>query len=91
MYAGNPQTLERMTEVNLLPELADRKTREQWSGEGASTIRSRAMDKALDILSTPTVYAIDEEIDGRIQQEFDDLVAGDSVLPEGWTRSCPRS
>ena len=47
------------------------------------------MDKALDILSTPTVYAIDEEIDGRIQETFDNLVAGDSVVPEGWTRSLP--
>ena len=91
MYAGNPQTLERMTTVNLLPELADRKTREQWSVEGASTIRSRAMDKALDILSTPTVHAIDEDADARIREAFDDLVAGDSVLPEGWTRAMESS
>ena len=82
MFAGNPQTLERMTEVTLLPDLADRKTREQWSDEGASTIRNRAMDKALDILSTPTVYAIDDEIDNQIQQTFDDLVAGDASVPD---------
>ena len=91
MFAGNPQTLERMTKVNLLPELADRKSREQWSEEGASTIRQRAMDKALDILSTPSVHTIDEEIDGRIHMTFDDLVSGDSVLPEGWVRALPSS
>ena len=89
MYAGNPQTLERMTAVNLLPELADRKTREQWSDDGSSTIRNRAMDKALDILSTPTVHAIDDAVDASIQEAFDDLVAGDSVLPEGWDRVVP--
>jgi len=91
MFAGNPQTLERMTKVNLLPELADRKSREQWAEEGASTIRQRAMDKALDILSTPSVHTIDEEIDGRIHKTFDDLVSGDSVLPEGWVRALPPS
>ena len=91
MFAGNPQTIERMTKVNLLPELADRKSREQWSEEGASTIRQRAMDKALDILSTPSVHTIDEEIDGRIHMTFDDLVSGDSVLPEGWVRALPSS
>ncbi|MCP3973799.1 MAG: trimethylamine methyltransferase [bacterium] len=89
MFAENPETLERMTRVNLLPELADRKSREQWVDEGASTIRSRAMDRALDILSTPSVYAIDEEIDARIHETFDNLVAGDTVLPEGWTRALP--
>ena len=89
MFAGNPETLERMTKVNLLPELADRKSREQWSEEGASTIRHRAMDKALDILSTPSVHAIDDEVDGRIHNTFDDLVSGDSVLPEGWVRALP--
>ena len=89
MFAGNPQTLERMTEVTLLPELADRKTREQWSEDGASTIRNRAMDKALGILSTPTVYAIDDEIDSQIHAAFDDLVAGDVQLPPGWERATP--
>ena len=87
MFAGNPQTLERMTEVNLLPELADRKPREQWSSEGASTIRHRAMDKALDILATPSVHVIDEGIDDAIHGAFDDLVSGNAELPEGWERA----
>ena len=89
MFAGNPQTLERMTKVNFLPTLADRKGREQWSEEGSSTIRHRAMDKALDILSTPSVYTIDDEADTRIRDEFDGLVDGSSMVPEGWARAHP--
>jgi hypothetical protein len=27
---------------------------------------------------------LDEAVDGRIRDHFDGLVAGDSVLPEGW-------
>jgi trimethylamine--corrinoid protein Co-methyltransferase len=89
MFAGNPQTLERMTKVTFFPELADRKTREQWSDEGTSTIRHRAMDKALDILSSPSTHIIDQEADTRIRDQFDGLVAGDSVLPAGWNRVTP--
>jgi len=86
MFAANPATLERMHTATFMPELADRKLREQWAQEGSSTIRQRAMDKALDILSNPNAAALDEEIDARIRAAFDGLVAGDSVLPEGWTR-----
>jgi len=86
MFAGNPQTLERMTSATFLPELADRKLREQWEREGASTIHQRAMNKALEILSTPNSAALDPAVDARIRSQFDGLVAGDSVVPEGWRR-----
>ena len=86
MFAANPSTLERMHTATFMPGLADRKLREQWAAEGSSTIRQRAMDKALDILSNPNAAALDEEVDARIRAAFDGLVRGDSVLPEGWTR-----
>jgi trimethylamine--corrinoid protein Co-methyltransferase len=87
MFAANPATLERMHSATFMPELADRKLREQWAVEGASTIRQRAMDKAFGILSTPNAAALDEEVDARSRAAFDGLVEGDSVLPEGWTRA----
>ncbi|MFQ5567183.1 MAG: trimethylamine methyltransferase family protein, partial [Paracoccaceae bacterium] len=87
MFADNPETLERMTTATFMPEMANRKLREQWAVEGASNIRQRAMDKALGILSTPNAAALDEEVDARIHAVFDGLVRGDSVLPEGWTRA----
>jgi trimethylamine--corrinoid protein Co-methyltransferase len=86
MFAGNPRTLERMTDAAFLPTLADRKPREQWAVEGASTIHQRAMNRALDILSQPNAAALAEEVDARVRVHFDGLVAGDSALPEGWVR-----
>ena len=86
MFAANSATLERMHTATFMPELADRKLREQWTQEGASTIHQRAMNKALDILSAPNSAALDPAIDERIRAEFEALVAGDSVLPDGWNR-----
>jgi trimethylamine--corrinoid protein Co-methyltransferase len=86
MFADNPRTLAHMADATFLPALADRKQREQWAVEGASTIHQRAMNRALDILSNPNTAALDAEIDARVRAHFDGLVAGDSVLPEGWVR-----
>jgi trimethylamine--corrinoid protein Co-methyltransferase len=86
MFAANPETLKRMHTATFMPELADRNLRERWEQEGASTIHQRAMNKALEILSTPNSAALDPAIDQRIRAEFEGLVAGDSVLPEGWNR-----
>ncbi len=86
MFATNPTTLERMHTATFMPELADRKLREVWSQEGASTIHQRAMNKALDILSQPNPAALDAAVDARIRAEFEGLVAGDSKPPEGWNR-----
>ncbi|HUS54110.1 MAG TPA: trimethylamine methyltransferase family protein [Thermohalobaculum sp.] len=86
MFAANPQTFKRMMTETFMPDLADRKLREQWVEEGASTIHQRAMDKALGILSIPNAAALDAAVDARVRAGFDGLVRGDSVLPEGWTR-----
>jgi trimethylamine--corrinoid protein Co-methyltransferase len=83
MFAANPQTLERMHDATFMPEVADRKLREQWEQEGASTV---AMNKALEILSTPNSAALDPAVDARIRAAFEGLVAGESVVPEGWRR-----
>jgi len=85
MFGGNPATLERMHDATFMSELADRKLREQWSLEGSSTIHQRGLNKALKILSTPNSAAFDLDVDARIRAEFEGMVAGDSVLPEGWT------
>ncbi len=86
MFAANPATLERMHTATFMPELADRKLREHWEIEGSSTIHQRALNKAFDILSAPNSVAFDPQVDARIRNEFEGLVAGDAVLQEGWKR-----
>ncbi|MCP4182543.1 MAG: trimethylamine methyltransferase [Hyphomicrobiales bacterium] len=85
MFAANPATLERMHTATFMPDLADRNLREKWQQEGSSTIHQRAMNKALEILSTPNSFAFDKSIDDRIRTEFEGLVAGDSQPQEGWS------
>ena len=84
MFADNPATLERMHTATFMPELADRNLREKWEMEGKSTIHQRALNKALEILSTPNSHALDKSIDDRIRAEFSGLVAGNSKVVEGW-------
>ena len=86
MFADNPATLERMHTATFMPSLADRNLREKWELEGSSTIQQRALNQALEILSTPNSVAFDKSIDDRIRAEFEGLVAGDSHVQEGWER-----
>jgi trimethylamine--corrinoid protein Co-methyltransferase len=86
MFAANPATLERMHTATFMPELADRNLREKWTLQGASTIHQRALNKALDILSTPNAAALDAITDARIRANFDDLVSGNSIPQKGWNR-----
>ncbi|MEE9427452.1 MAG: trimethylamine methyltransferase family protein, partial [Paracoccaceae bacterium] len=84
MFADNPTTLDRMQSATFMPDLADRNLREKWEMEGSSTIQQRALNQALDILSTPNSKAFDKTIDERVRAEFTGLVAGESHVPDGW-------
>ena len=86
MFAANPATLERMHTSTFMPELADRKLREHWELEGSSSIHQRALNKVYDILSTPNSAALDPDVDARIRNQFEGLVAGEAKLQEGWQR-----
>ncbi len=44
------------------------------------------MNRALDILAQPNGYGPDAVSDQAVRAQFDGLVAGDAVLPEGWKR-----
>lgn len=85
MFAATPETFDRMHSTCFMPDLADRKLREQWEENKSSSIHARAMDKALSILAQPNAAALDDAVDARIRAEFDNLVRGDSTCPEGWT------
>jgi|TARA_B110000261_G_scaffold22571_2_gene23693 trimethylamine--corrinoid protein Co-methyltransferase len=84
MFAGNPTTLERMHTGTFMPEIADRKMREQWELDGALHIHQRALDYARTILAESNPAVLEAAVDDRVRAGFDGLVAGDSILPDGW-------
>ena len=84
MFIDHPHTLERMRTEAFLPDVAERASREEWQERGASTAHTRALRRAREILTADNGAAFAPEVDARIRTAFDDLVAGDSVLPEGW-------
>jgi trimethylamine--corrinoid protein Co-methyltransferase len=79
MFMDHRHTLKRMRSTALLPEVADRDTRDLWKQKGALDAQARAMRRAHDILTrdNPAVFAPD--VDARIRAEFKDLVAGDAT------------
>jgi len=83
-FIDTRHTLKRMRTTALLPEIADRDTRDQWEAKGALDSQARAMQRVREILTrdNPAVFAPD--IDARIRAEFEGLVAGDAVPPPGW-------
>lgn len=86
MFAAHPETLANMNNATFMPEVADRKLREQWELDGSSTIHQRAMNKAVDILSGPNRGLLDGVSDTRVRSHFDNLVQGESILPSGWQK-----
>jgi trimethylamine--corrinoid protein Co-methyltransferase len=78
MFMDHLHTLKHMRTSALLPEIADRDSREDWQAAGAYDAHSRAMQRVQEILArdNPAVFA--PEVDARIRAEFESLVAGDA-------------
>jgi trimethylamine--corrinoid protein Co-methyltransferase len=78
MFMDHLHTLEHMRTSALLPEIADRDSREVWQAGGALDAHGRAMERVREILArdNPAVFA--PEVDARVRAEFVGLVAGDA-------------
>ncbi|MFW6135517.1 MAG: trimethylamine methyltransferase family protein [Chloroflexota bacterium] len=83
-FIDTMHTLERMRTTALLPEIADRDARDQWEEKGAPDARARAMRRVKAILTADNPAVFSREVDARIRDAFEDLVAGDAVPPPGW-------
>jgi trimethylamine--corrinoid protein Co-methyltransferase len=81
MFITAPRTLEFMASCALLPEIADRQTREEWTLRGAVDAQTRALKRAREILSKSSDSLFSPEVDQRIRDKFTGLVPGDSQLP----------
>ena len=76
-------TMKRMKTTAFLPKLADRDSRDKWTGNGALDTQARAMMLVKEILSRKNSAAFPPEVDARIRSQFIDLVSGNLDIPIG--------
>ena len=82
-FMTNKHTVKRMKTEALLPQIADRNTREGWEKKGSLDTHARAMQRVHEILAKDTPALISPDIEAQIRAEFKGLVAGTLILPEG--------
>ncbi|MBT3190081.1 MAG: trimethylamine methyltransferase [Anaerolineae bacterium] len=83
-FLSNPHTVKFMRTGALLPKIADRNAHGDWVKKGSHNTHDRALLQAREILGRENIALFSPEIEKKIRTEFDNLVAGDLKLPEGW-------
>ena len=63
----------------LLPEIADRRPRQEWEADGALDAHARAIRRAREILTGDNPAVFSPDVDARIRAEFEGLVAGEAM------------
>jgi trimethylamine--corrinoid protein Co-methyltransferase len=77
MFMDTEFTRERMKTTGFLPEIADRETRPAWLKKGGLDTAARALLKAQKLLEAECPSLFSPEVEARIRQRFQGLVAGD--------------
>ena len=70
-FLGHPQTLQRMQSDFLYPEIADRRTFEEWEADGSKDIHQVAKVKTREMLASHFPKHIPAEIDDKLRAKFD--------------------
>ncbi len=70
-FLGRAETLERMTSDFVYPQIADRRSIEEWETDGARGIREVAIERTREILSRHHPRYIPPEIDADLRARFD--------------------
>lgn len=83
MFMDTDFTLERMKTTALLPEIADRQSRETWAKRGSLGAADRALSKARKILESDCPSLFSPEVEARIRQRFQGMVTGEFKPLEG--------
>jgi trimethylamine--corrinoid protein Co-methyltransferase len=81
-FIDQRHTLKHMRTTALLPEIADRDTRDRWQAKGALDSQARALQRVGEILSRDNPAVFSPDVDARIQREFQGLVAGNAPCSE---------
>ena len=77
-FVESRHTLKRARTTAVLPKIADRTSRHQWQAKGALDSQARALQQVRDILRRDNPAVFSPEVDARIRDQFQGLVAGDS-------------
>ena len=83
MFIATERTLENMRDGALLPDVADRDTRQIWRERGGLDARQRALQQARAALEEGTPL-LTPEAEQRVRAEFEGMVSGDFSIPEAW-------
>ena len=70
-FLGRSETLERMQSDFVYPQIADRRSIEEWEAAGAPDIRSLALERTREILDSYYPAHIDAGLDNKIRARFD--------------------
>ena len=70
-FLGQAQTLNRMNSDFLYPEIADRRTIDEWEEAGSVDIRQVARERTRDILKSHKPQHLSQDTDQRLRSEFD--------------------
>ncbi|GIT78112.1 MAG: hypothetical protein Ct9H300mP32_4940 [Verrucomicrobiota bacterium] len=70
MFVATDPTLELMTSTALMPDVADRDTRQIWTENGALDASSRALQKAREILAEDRKTLFSPEVEGANSGEI---------------------
>jgi trimethylamine--corrinoid protein Co-methyltransferase len=75
IFTDRRHTLQRMRTEALLPQIADRRPRDQWAADGSQDAQSRALAKANEILRRDNPARFSPEIDAAIWSRFQNELA----------------
>lgn len=76
MFLDTPHTMERIRTESMFPEIADRRSWNQWEEKGGLDAHARAMQRVHELLSQDNPAVFSHEVDDRIQAKFDGVVRG---------------
>ena len=80
-FLGAGRTLELMEADYVYPELADRRSIEEWTESSDQDLRSSARQRLFEILRMHYPAVVTPEDDARIRTEFNILLSQSSMRP----------
>lgn len=83
-FLGHADTLARMKEEYLYPEVFDRSSRDDWEAAGEKDIREIAKEHARTVLENHWPGAIAADVDREIRNRFDIRLPEAAMKPGGW-------